>query len=58
MRAATFEKLDGGKRCKHKRRSKMIRPARLEDLPRNAQIEVFNYRLQFYPIFRTEFYFG
>lgn len=37
----------------------MIRPARLEDLPRNAQIEVFNYRLQFHPIFRTdEFYFG
>ena len=34
-----------------------IRPA--ADLPRIAEIEVFNYRLNFYPIFRSdEFYFA
>ena len=37
----------------------MIRKARIDDLNRIAEIEVFNYRLQFYPIFRSdEFYFG
>ena len=37
----------------------MIRRARTDDLNRIAEIEVFNYRLQFYPIFRSdEFYFG
>jgi len=36
-----------------------IRPATPADLPRIAEIEVFNYRLFFYPIFRSdEFYFG
>lgn len=36
-----------------------IRPAYPKDLNRIAEIEVFNYRLQFYPIFRSdEFYFG
>ena len=36
-----------------------IRPANLDDLTRIAEIEVFNYRLNFYPIFRSdEFYFG
>ena len=37
----------------------MIRRARTDDLNRIAEIEVFNYRLQFYPIFLDdEFYFG
>ena len=37
----------------------MIRRATTDDLNRIAEIEVFNYRLQFYPIFRSdEFYFG
>ena len=37
----------------------MIRKAKNDDLNRIAEIEVFNYRLQFYPIFRSdEFYFG
>lgn len=37
----------------------MIRPATTNDLNRIAEIEVFNYRLHFYPIFRCdEFYFG
>ena len=36
-----------------------IRPATPDDLARIAEIEVFNYRLNFYPIFRSdEFYFG
>lgn len=36
-----------------------IRPATSSDLARIAEIEVFNYRLNFYPIFRSdEFYFG
>ena len=36
-----------------------IRPATAADLPRIAEIEVFNYRMNFYPIFRRdEFYFG
>ncbi len=35
-----------------------IRPATMNDLARIAEIEVFNYRLNFYPIFRCdEFYF-
>ena len=35
-----------------------IRQARPEDAARLAEIEVFNYRLNFYPIFRSdEFYF-
>lgn len=37
----------------------MIRSATPDDLNRIAEIEVFNYRLHFYPIFRSdEFYFG
>ena len=37
----------------------MIRRARTDDLNRIAEIEVFNYRLLFYPIFLDdEFYFG
>lgn len=36
-----------------------IRPATMADLPRIAEIEVFNYRLNFYPIFHSdEYYFG
>lgn len=36
-----------------------IRHATMADLPRIAEIEVFNYRLNFYPIFLSdEFYFG
>ena len=36
-----------------------IRPATPAALARIAEIEVFNYRLNFYPIFRSdEFYFG
>lgn len=35
-----------------------IRQARKEDLARIAEIEIFNYRLNFYPIFKDdEFYF-
>ena len=35
-----------------------IRPATMADLARFAEIEVFNYRLNFYPIFRSDaFYF-
>lgn len=36
-----------------------IRKAGLEDLARIAEIEIFNYRLHFYPIFQSdEFYFA
>ena len=36
-----------------------IRPAAEADLSRIAEIEIFNYRLNFYPIFRSdEYYFG
>ena len=36
-----------------------LRPARAEDLFRIAEIEIFNYRLNFYPIFRSDaYYFG
>ena len=36
-----------------------IRRAGMEDLERIAEIEVFNYRLYFYPIFRSdEFFFN
>lgn len=35
-----------------------IRPAKPEDAGRIAEIEIFNYRLQFYPIFKNDaFYF-
>ena len=35
-----------------------IRAATAADLARIAEIEVFNYRMNFYPIFRSdEFYF-
>ena len=38
--------------------SEMIRKATKDDCVRIAEIEVFNYRLNFYPIFRDdEFYF-
>ena len=37
---------------------KHIRPAAKKDLARIAEIEIFNYRLQFYPLFRDDrFYF-
>ena len=37
----------------------MIRTAKYDDLNRIAEIEVFNYRLKFYPIFLDDaFYFG
>lgn len=37
----------------------MIRTAKHDDLNRIAEIEVFNYRLKFYPIFLDDgFYFG
>ena len=37
----------------------MIRKAKHDDLNRIAEIEVFNYRLKFYPIFRDDkYYFG
>ena len=36
----------------------IIRKAKLDDLARIAEIEVFNYRLNFYPIFQSDaFYF-
>ena len=35
----------------------MIRHAAQEDAARLAEIEIFNYRLFFYPIFRTDRYF-
>ena len=35
----------------------MIRKATKNDLARIAEIQVFNYRLYFYPIFRTDEYF-
>ncbi len=36
-----------------------IRPARAEDLNRIAEIEIFDYRMFFYPIFRSDaYYFG
>lgn len=36
-----------------------IKQAKPQDLARMAEIEVFNYRLNFYPIFKNdEFYFG
>ena len=36
----------------------IIRKAKLDDLARIAEIEVFNYRLNFYPIFQVDaFYF-
>lgn len=36
-----------------------IRPAAEADLCRITEIEIFNYRLNFYPIFRADdFYFG
>lgn len=36
-----------------------IRPANAQDLARIAEIEIFNYRLNFYPIFRCDaFYFS
>lgn len=38
---------------------KHIRPAKASDLARIAEIEIFNYRLNFYPIFLYDpFYFG
>lgn len=37
----------------------MIRKAKISDLSRIAEIQVFNYRLFFYPIFKSdEYYFG
>ena len=34
-----------------------IRQATLEDLARIAEIEVFNYRLNFYPIFKSDWFY-
>ena len=31
-----------------------IRPAEAKDLARIAEIEIFNYRLNFYPIFQND----
>ena len=37
----------------------MIRKATISDCARLAEIEIFNYRLNFYPVFRNDdFYFG
>lgn len=37
----------------------MIRKAEQKDLARIAEIQIFNYRLNFYPIFRSDdYYFG
>ena len=37
----------------------MIRKANINDLSRIAEIQVFNYRLYFYPIFQSDaYYFG
>ncbi len=38
-------------------RMDMIRPAAIQDAFRLAEIEIVNYRMFFYPIFRTERYF-
>lgn len=35
----------------------LIRPATPADLARIAEIEVFNYRLNFYPIFRSDWFY-
>lgn len=35
----------------------MIRKAEKKDLARIAEIQVFNYRMYFYPIFRNDEYF-
>ena len=35
---------------------KNIRKARIGDLARIAEIEIFNYRLNFYPIFKNDDY--
>ena len=37
--------------------TKMIRKATKEDLARIAEIQVFNYRLYFYPIFKSDEYY-
>ena len=34
-----------------------IRKAKLEDVSRLAEIEIFNYRLNFYPIFKNDLYY-
>lgn len=34
-----------------------IRPAKKEDLVRIAEIEIFNYRLNFYPIFKNDWFY-
>ena len=34
-----------------------IRKAKIEDLTRIAEMEVFNYRLNFYPIFRSDWFY-
>ena len=42
-----------------RKRSPHIRPARESDLARIAEMEIFNYRLNFYPIFQEDtFYFA
>ena len=35
----------------------MIRKATIEDLSRIAEIQIFNYRLYFYPIFKADKYY-
>ena len=35
----------------------MIRKANFDDLARIAEIQIFNYRMYFYPIFRSDDYF-
>ena len=34
-----------------------IRPAEAKDLARIAEIEIFNYRLNFYPIFQNDWFY-
>ena len=39
------------------RMAPFVRKANLDDLPRIAEIQVFNYRLFFYPIFKSDEYY-
>ena len=36
---------------------KLIRPAQVDDLARIAEILIFNYRLNFYPIFQNDWFY-
>ena len=39
------------------KRMNYVRKAKTEDLVRIAEIEIFNYRLNFYPIFKNDLYY-